>query len=109
MMTYAANGWRLPHGLGPNNGSTGPVPQVETMTPKTNAGAAPSGTVRADVRPAGPEESTYIRWIWNYPSCGGRTVSMRDQNETREAIEADPLCHKCRRPNASRQGRATRE
>jgi len=67
-------------------------------TPTTSA--APSGTVGAVVRPSGPEESTYIRWIWNCPSCGGRTVSMRDQNETREAIEADPLCHKCRRPNS---------
>jgi hypothetical protein len=51
------------------------------------------------VRPSGPHESSYIRWIWSCPSCGWRTVSLHAQNETREEIEADPLCHRCRKPN----------
>ena len=72
----------------------------QTLDFGDNASRAVHGTVAPLVRPAGPQESTYLRYIWECPSCGGRTVSMCDQNETREAIEADPLCYRCRRPNS---------
>jgi hypothetical protein len=71
----------------------------QTLDFGNNDSRAVHGTVAPLVRPAGPQESTYLRWIWECPSCGGRTVSMRDDNETLESIATDPLCHKCRRPN----------
>ena len=69
------------------------------MDLETDAGRAVHGTVAPLVRPAGPQDSSYIRWVWTCPSCGHRTVSLHSQNESKAEIESDPLCYRCRKPN----------
>jgi hypothetical protein len=50
-----------------------------------------------DIQPATPEDHSLVRWVWKCPSCNGRVVSVKPDNETREECAADPLCRTCRR------------